>query len=69
MGGSQRVKKVHVIPREQSDRGNPFPKSSGLSEKSEKSKYFGERIATPACALARNDRFFDSLTFPKGEGF
>ena len=23
--------------------------------------YQGERIATPACALARNDRFFDSL--------
>lgn len=26
-----------------------------------KSECFGERIATPVCALARNDSFFDSL--------
>ena len=27
-----------------------------------KSECFGERIATPVCALARNDSFFDNLS-------
>ena len=26
-----------------------------------KAEHLGERIATPVCELARNDRFFDSL--------
>ena len=34
---------ARVIPREQSDRGNPHLK---------------REIATPVCALARNDRVF-----------
>ena len=35
--------------------GIRFLKSSGLSENSEIREHFGEWIATPACALARND--------------
>ena len=33
-----------------------------------KSECFGERIATPVCALARNDSFFDSLKKPQPFG-
>ena len=29
-----------------------------------KTEHLGERIATPVCELARNDRFFDSLKVP-----
>ena len=35
--------------------------SSCFSEDLDKIRFFGERIATPACALARNDRLLDSF--------
>ena len=37
-----------------------------------KAEHLEERIATPVCELARNDRFFDSLktaVFAKNSGF
>ena len=67
----QRVQKVPVIPRERSDRGNPFPQENAVfSQNSIIAEHFGERIATPVCALARNDRFFDSLKhLPQASAF
>ena len=47
-----------VIPREQSDRGNPH-QSIGHSEWSgaeSRNPHLKKEIATPVCALARNDR-------------
>ena len=41
-----------VIPGERSDRGNPFPQIGLFFRELDK---YGERIATPVCALARND--------------
>ena len=66
---AQRVKKVSKQechceePPKRRRRGNPHPlKPAVLGALSEKMKHFGERIATPVCALVRNDRFFDSLS-------
>ena len=39
-GRFQRVKKVHVIPREHSDRGNPFPKKAWFIGKLDKNETF-----------------------------
>ena len=55
-GALQRVKKANVIPREQSDRGNPYSKTLAfLTHFRNNHNNLRERIATPVCALARND--------------
>ena len=41
-----------VIARERSDRGNPY----SFCSKDVDGTWIGERIATPVCELARNDR-------------
>ena len=61
-GPGQCVKKVpfskkNVIQSRKAAK-NPHPKLAVLSQLSEKAQHFGERIATPVCALARNDTVF-----------
>ena len=48
-------------------RGNPFLKVYVLPEKQAKIKFFKKRIATPVCALARNDMLESFYLFVKQE--
>ncbi|MBR2889945.1 MAG: hypothetical protein IKC09_06705, partial [Oscillospiraceae bacterium] len=52
-------------PPKRRRRGNPHPLKPAVSGAlSAKMKHFGERIATPACGLVRNDRLFREIATP-----
>ena len=63
----QRVKKVskkNVIARSEATWQSASPKTCGFRRTFSKTKHFGERIATPVCALVRNDRLFYGIATP-----